>query len=66
MKNLFKEYYKYRLHKLVEAQQNYTRYWALRTQGNSIICAAIDFQIAWQEFLLECYRSLIPKSWICK
>lgn len=66
MKKFFIGYYKYRLNKLVEAQLDSVRYWCVHSQRNSIIDKATDLNIAWQEFLLELYKSLIPKKWIVK
>ena len=64
MKKFIMSYYNWRLHGLVEAQQDYSRYLCLYGETNTIECIGLEFMVKWQDFLLEVTKSLIPKQWI--
>jgi len=64
MKKFLLKYYKYRLHKLVEAEQNEIRYICLYGYDKSFCCIGLMLQTRLQEFYLEVYKSLLPKKWI--
>lgn len=63
MKKFFLQYYKYRLHKLVEAEQNEIRYICLYGYDESFCCIGLMLQTRLQDFYLEFYKSLLPKKW---
>lgn len=64
MKKFLLKYYKYRLHKLVEAEQNEIWYICLYGYDESSCCIGLMLQTRLQEFYLEVYKSLLPKKWI--
>jgi hypothetical protein len=64
IKKFLMNYYKYRLHKLVEAYQNEIRYNCLYGYDDSLRCIGLMLQSKLQEFYLEFYKSFLPKRWI--
>lgn len=64
IKKLLMNYYKHRLHKLVEAEQNEIRYICLYGYNESLCCIGLIVQSRLQEFYLEFYKSFLPKRWI--
>ena len=64
IKKFLMDYYKYRLHKLVEANQNELRYICLYGYNESLCCIGLMLQSRLQEFYLEFYKSFLPKRWI--
>ena len=66
MKNIFVAYYEHRLHRLVEAQQDLSRYWCLHSSSYTVISNSLEFHVKWQELLLEIYKSFLSKKWIKK